>query len=277
MPNEYRNAQPAIAESAGSFTFHDVDPMNVLILAAGYATRLYPLTENKAKPLLEVAGKPMIEWVLDNLAPVPDLGTVYVVTNEKFARDFQAWADEYAKSQPKLTVKIINDGSRSDSDKLGAIGDIRLVLTREELNDESLIVVAGDNLFSEPLTDFVAAAQGSAATLATYDVGDLEAMKKYSAIQIDAQGVITHFEEKPAKPETTLTGIALYYFAPETLELFTTYIAAGNNPDQPGRFIQWLHTRRPVKTFQIKGTWFDIGSKESLEEANTVFAAFARE
>jgi len=199
--------------------------MNVLILAAGYATRLYPLTENKAKPLLEVAGKPMIEWVLDNLAPVPDLGTVYVVTNDKFARDFQTWADEYAKSQPKLTFKIINDGSRSDSDKLGAIGDIRLVLTREELADESLIVVAGDNLFSEPLTDFVAAAQGSAATLATYDVGDLEAMKKYSAIQIDAQGVITHFEEKPAKPETTLTGIALYYFAPETLELFTTYIA----------------------------------------------------
>ncbi len=276
MPNEHKDTQPAIAESIGSFTFHDFNPMNVLILAAGYATRLYPLTENKAKPLLEVAGKPMIEWVLDNLAPVPDLGTVYVVTNDKFARDFQAWADEYAKSQPKLTFKIINDGSRSDSDKLGAIGDIRLVLTREELADESLIVVAGDNLFSEPLTDFVAAAQGSAATLATYDVGDLEAMKKYSAIQIDAQGVITHFEEKPAKPETTLTGIALYYFAPETLELFTTYIAAGNNPDQPGRFIQWLHTRRPVKTFQIKGTWFDIGSKESLEEANKVFAAFAR-
>lgn len=277
MPNEYRNAQPAIAESTDSLTFHDFDPMNVLILAAGYATRLYPVTENKAKPLLEVAGKPMIEWVLDNLAPVPDLRTVYVVTNDKFARDFQAWADEYAKSQPKLTFKIVNDGSRSDSDKLGAIGDIRLVLTREELTDESLIVVAGDNLFSEPLTDFVAAAQGSAATLATYDVGDLEAMKKYSAIQIDAQGVITHFEEKPAKPETTLTGIALYYFAPETLELFTTYIAAGNNPDQPGRFIQWLHTRRPVKTFQIKGTWFDIGSKESLEEANKVFAAFVRE
>ena len=103
----------------------------------------------------------MIEWVLDNtLHRCSDLGTVYVVTNDKFARDFQAWADEYAKSQPKLTFKIINDGSRSDSDKLGAIGDIRLVLTREELADEALIVVAGDNLSSEPLTtDFVAAAQ----------------------------------------------------------------------------------------------------------------------
>lgn len=249
--------------------------MNVLILAAGYATRLYPLTENKAKPLLEVAGKPMIEWVLDNLAPIPDLETVYVVTNDKFAGDFQSWADSYTKARPKIHFKIVNDGSRSDADKLGAIGDIQLVIEREELASKPLIVVAGDNLFSEPLGDFAAQAKGSAATLATYDVDDLEAMKKYSAIKTDKDGVITHFEEKPEKPETTLTGIALYYFAPETLELFTTYIAAGNNPDQPGRFIQWLYTRRPVKTYQIKGTWYDIGSKETLEEANKIFAKFA--
>jgi glucose-1-phosphate thymidylyltransferase len=250
--------------------------MNVLILAAGYATRLYPLTETKAKPLLEVAGKPMIEWVLDNLAPIPDLGTIYVVTNDKFARDFQAWADRYAQAHPKLTFKIVNDGSRSDADKLGAIGDVRLVIDREGLTSAPLIVVAGDNLFSEPLADFAAQARGSAATLATYDVGDLEAIKKYASIQTDAAGVITHFEEKPEKPESTLTGIALYYFSPETLELFTTYIAAGNNPDQPGRFIQWLYPRRPVKTYQIKGTWYDIGSKETLEEAGRIFAQFAK-
>ncbi len=231
--------------------------MNVLILAAGYATRLYPLTKTKAKPLLEVAGKPMIEWVLDNLAPIPDIETVYVVTNDKFAQDFQAWADRYAKSHPELTFKIVNDGSRSDADKLGAIGDIHLVIEREGLKSKPLIVVAGDNLFSEPLADFAAQAEGSVATLATYDVGDLEAIKKYASIQTDAEGVITHFEEKPAKPESTLTGIALYYFSPETLELFTTYIAAGNNPDQPGRFIQWLYPRRPVKTHQIKGKWYE--------------------
>jgi len=249
--------------------------MNVLILAAGYATRLYPLTEKKAKPLLEVEGKPMIEWVLDNLGPIPDIDTIYVVTNDKFATNFQEWADGYANFHPKIKFKIVNDGSRSDDDKLGAIGDIRLVIDRENLTQAPLIVVAGDNLFSEPLDDFAAAAKGSAAMLATYDVGDLEAMKKYSAIQTDAHGVITRFEEKPEKPETTLTGIALYYFAPETLELFTTYIAAGNNPDQPGRFIQWLYSRLPVKTYQIKGTWYDIGSKETLERANEIFAQFA--
>lgn len=250
--------------------------MNVLILAAGYATRLYPLTLHKAKPLLEVAGKPMIDWVLDNLAPIPDLETVYVVTNNKFAKDFQAWADIYRQKKPKFTIKIIDDGSTDDSDKLGAIGDICLVITREELANNDLIVVAGDNLFSEPLAEFARAAKTSEATLATYDVGDLEAIKKYSSITIDSAGVITAFEEKPAEPKNTLAGIALYYFSRDLIPLFTTYIAAGNNPDQPGRFIQWLYQRKPVKAYQIKGTWFDIGSKETLEEANEIFAQFAR-
>src|SRR5215211_260190 len=250
--------------------------MNVLILAAGYATRLYPLTLTRAKPLLEVAGKPMIEWVLDNLAPVPGIETVYVVTNDKFARDFQAWADAYQARAQKLKLKIINDGSKDDADKLGAIGDVNLVLIRENLAKDDLIIVAGDNLFSDPLTEFVAQARGSEATLATYDVGDVEAIKKYSAITINSEGVITSFEEKPVQPKSTLTGIALYYFAKETVPLFTTYIAAGNNPDQPGRFIQWLYQRKPVKTHQIGGTWFDIGSKETLEEANLLFQQFVR-
>jgi|ERR1051325_6812115 glucose-1-phosphate thymidylyltransferase len=250
--------------------------MNVLILAAGYATRLYPLTLTKAKPLLEVAGKPMIEWVLDNLSPIPNLENIYVVTNNKFAKDFQTWAETY-RQRSRLPIKIIDDGSKDDSDKLGAIGDINLVLTREEdLAKSDLIIVAGDNLFSEPLVDFARATQGSKAVLATYDVGDLEAIKKYSSITLDSEGVITEFEEKPAEPQNTLTGIALYYFSPEILPLFRTYVAAGNNPDQPGRFIQWLYTRQPVKTHQIRGTWFDIGSKETLEEANAIFAKFAR-
>jgi glucose-1-phosphate thymidylyltransferase len=245
--------------------------MNVLILAAGYATRLYPLTLNKAKPLLEIAGKPMIEWVVDNLAPVPALGTIFVVTNNKFTSDFQAWADHYQDRQPKLRFKIINDGSESDHDKLGAIGDINLVLTRENLTENDLLVVAGDNLFSESLKDFVDYAKTTEATVAIYDVGKLEAIKKYGAVTIDAAGVITHFEEKPEKPKTTLAAIALYYYSRQVLPLFTTYLAAGNNPDQPGRFLQWLYTRKPVKTFQIKGQWLDIGSKETLEQANQIF------
>lgn len=250
--------------------------MNILILAAGYATRLYPLTLNKAKPLLDVAGKPMIEWVLDNLAPIPDIENVYVVTNNKFAADFQAWADEYVKRQPKLHFKIVNDGSTNDSDKLGAIGDINLVATSQNLANSDLIVVAGDNLFSESLEEFASFAKGHSAVLAVYDVKDLEAIKKYNAIEIDENGVITHFEEKPAEPKSTNTGIALYYFSKEVVGMFETYIAEGNNPDQPGRFIQWLYKRIPVHTWQVPGIWYDIGSKETLEEANTIYAGVAK-
>jgi glucose-1-phosphate thymidylyltransferase len=250
--------------------------MNALILAAGYATRLHPLTLNKAKPLLEVAGKPMIEWIVDHFRNVPDLQTIYIVTNDKFAADFQTWASSYEKRHPASRFKIINDGTTSDSDKLGAIGDINLVLMREEdLTKDDLLVAAGDNLFSESLDRFVAFARDKPATVATYDVGSLEAIKKYGAVTIDESGVITHFEEKPAKPTGTLSAIALYYYAREILPLFTTYLAAGNNPDQPGRFLQWLYTRKPVNTFEIKGLWLDIGSKETLEEASKLFEQFA--
>jgi glucose-1-phosphate thymidylyltransferase len=245
--------------------------MNALILVAGYATRLYPLTLDKAKPLLTVGGKPIIEWVVDNLMDVPDLETVYIVTNDKFASDFQAWSERYQDRQPKFKFKIINDGSKSDEDKLGAIGDIHFVVTRENLSLKDLLVVAGDNLFSESLAGFVASAKETEATVAVYDVGDAEAIKKYGNIAIDANGIITHFEEKPEKPRGTLAAIALYYYSPGVLSLLPTYLAAGNNPDQPGRFVQWLYTRKPVKTFQIKSKWLDIGSKEGLEKANKIF------
>lgn len=246
--------------------------MNVLILAAGYATRLYPLTLNKAKPLLEVAGKPIIEWVVDSLAGVPELETIYIVTNDKFASDFQNWANNYRDRRAKFKFKIINDGSKSDDDKLGAIGDISLVITRENLIQSALLIVAGDNLFSKSLVDFVDYARKTEATVGVYDVGDIEAIKKYGNIDIDAERTITHFEEKPAKPRNTLAAIALYYYSPQVLALVTTYLAAGNNPDQPGRFVQWLYTRQPVKAFQIKGKWVDIGSKETLADADTLFA-----
>jgi glucose-1-phosphate thymidylyltransferase len=258
--------------------------MNALILAAGYATRLYPLTLNKAKPLLEVGGKPIIEWLFDNLASVPALQTAYIVTNDKFASDFQNWANAYrdrsasVKGQSNASaartsdIKIINDGSKSDDDKLGATGDINLVLTRENLINDDLLVIAGDNLFQQPLSDFVNAAKRSQATVAVHDVGNLEAMKKYGTVTVDTKGVITNFEEKPEKPKSTLAAVALYYYSREVLPLFTTYLAAGNNPDQPGLFLQWLYTRKPVNTFEIKGRWLDIGSKETLENADKIFS-----
>ena len=246
--------------------------MKVIILAAGYATRLYPLTLTQPKPLLPVAGKPMIEHVLDNLAPIGGIDRVYVVTNAKFAGHFQQWADRYRATKSKLEFTVVNDGSTDDNNKLGAIGDIHYVLKTQSVDDD-LIVVAGDNLFSERLDAFgTFCRQKNAPVLALYDVGDLEQIKKYNAITLDAAGRITFFEEKPKNPTSTLTGIALYFYPKSTITLIKQYIADGNNPDQPGRLVQWLYPRTPVYTWTVPGLWFDIGSKETLEEANQIFA-----
>ena len=245
--------------------------MKVLILGAGYATRLYPLTLTQPKPLLPVAGKPMIDYVMDNLAAIAGIDRVYVVTNAKFAGHFQKWADDYGKRAP-FAFTIINDGSTDDSNKLGAIGDLNLVLKQERVDDD-LIVVAGDNLFSEKLGAFGEFCRAkNAPVLGLYDVGSLEAAKKYGVVAVGRDGVIADFKEKPAQPATTLIGIALYYYPRATLKLVDQYLAEGNNPDQPGRLIQWLYPRTPVYTWAVPGIWYDIGSKETLEEANRIFA-----
>jgi glucose-1-phosphate thymidylyltransferase len=246
--------------------------MKLIVLAAGYATRLYPLTLNQPKPLLDVAGKPMLEHVLDNLAPVEEIDHVYVVTNGKFAGHFERWAEarRTRRSGPEITV--INDHSTDDSNKLGAIGDLNLVLTQAGIDDD-IVVVAGDNLFSERLGEFGEYCRAKGApVLAVYDVDDLEAIKKYNSIDVDDDGRITFFEEKPANPKSTLTGIALYYYPRSALPLIRQYVEEGNNPDQPGRLVQWMYERTPFYTWRVPGIWYDVGSKETLEEANRIFS-----
>ena len=251
--------------------------MNILILAAGYATRLYPLTENRAKPLLDVAGKPMMEWVIDNLAPIPGISKVFVVTNNKFAKHFEEWAKKYSETHAKLSFEIVNDGSTSDSDKLGAIGDLNFVIQKHGIENEDLLVVAGDNLFSESLEGFGRhALEKNAPVLGIYDVKTLEEAKKYGVVAVDEEGALTSFVEKPAEPPTSLIGIALYYYPKQVVPLIRQYLSEGNNPDQPGRLIQWLYPRTKVYTWSVPGTWFDVGSKETLQQANEIFAQFAK-
>lgn len=246
--------------------------MKVLILAAGYATRLYPLTLTQPKPLLPVAGKPMIEYVLDNIEPIGGIDRVYVVTNAKFADHFQRWADHYRSTKSRLEFTIVNDKSTDDSNKLGAIGDLNLVVQSQNVQDD-LIVVAGDNLFSQSLEGFGALCrEKNAPVLGVYDVGSLDAVKKYSSIDLASDGRITSFVEKPQNPTSTLIGIALYYYPKAVVPLIRQYIAEGNNPDQPGRLIQWLYPRTPVYTWTVPGLWYDIGSKETLDEANRIYS-----
>ena len=244
--------------------------MKLVILAAGYATRLYPLTLTQPKPLLNVAGRSMIDRVLENLVTIGPIDEVVVVSNERFADQFEVWA-QTKRDGMRQRITIVNDGSNSEENRLGAIGDLNFAIREQQLDDD-LIVVAGDNLFSQSLETFGTFCQNlNAPVLGVYDVGRFESAKKYSEVHMDMDGQITSFEEKPESPSTTMIGIALYYYPRLTLSKITGYIDAGHNPDQPGRLIQWLYPREPVYTWAIPGIWYDIGSKETLEEANRIF------
>ncbi len=239
--------------------------MKLLVIAAGYATRLYPLTLNQPKALLPVGGRPMLDRVLGALASVKPDG-IYVVTNSKFAPHFRDWA------AARPDVIVVDDGTTSDEDKLGAIGDIAFVLDQAQVDDD-LVVVAGDNLFSDDLVEFGAFCRArNAPVVALHDVGDLTQMSKYNAIETDEQGRITYFEEKPQNPTSTLTAIALYFYPRHVLPLIRQYVDEGNNPDQPGRLVQWLYSRVDVFTWRVPGDWYDIGSEETLRQADENFS-----
>lgn len=241
--------------------------MKALILAAGYATRLYPLTLDRPKALLPVGGKPMLDHLMEQLEQVEGLDEVYVVTNSKFAEAFREWA----AARSGLPLRIIDDGTVDDDSKLGAIGDLDLTIREAELDDD-LIVLAGDNLFSESIAPFpVFALRKGGPALGVYDVGDLDTIRRYSVIELDDDDRVTKLEEKPERPRSTLAGIALYFYPRSALRYVREYLKDGNNPDQPGRLVQWLYPRTAVYGWRVPGRWFDVGSKETLAEADRAF------
>lgn len=240
--------------------------MKAIVLAAGYATRLYPLTLNTAKPLIEVGGDKLINYLLYDLSKSQDIDKIFVVVNQKFLSNFENWLGE-VKNKIKTKISLVNDGSMDESTKLGAVGDIHFVIENKKIDDD-ILVIAGDNLFSDSFLPFVEyCKKQNAPILGTYDVKDLELVKKLSVIKTDSDGQITHFEEKPQKPTSTMTGIALYFYPKHKIEMIKQYIREGNNPDQPGRLTEWFYRKTPVFTWAVPGTWFDVGSHESLKLA----------
>jgi glucose-1-phosphate thymidylyltransferase len=241
--------------------------VKAVILAAGYATRLYPLTLDRPKHLLELGGKPVLDHLLERL-PLSELDAIYVVTNGKFASRFRDWSRGRSES-----IEVIDDGTTSEDDRLGAIGDLQLVISSRGLDDD-LCVAAGDSLFSERLDGLVSFARArQASATAVYDVVSLEAVKRMSAVGLDEDDRVVAFQEKPERPESTLAGIALYVYTRETLPFVAQYLEEGNNPDQPGRLLEWLYPRVPVYGWRVPGLWFDIGTPDSLAEAATAVAS----
>ena len=242
--------------------------MKAIVLAAGYATRLYPLTESVAKPLLPVGRRPMIDYLLDRLGEVDELDGVHVVTNHKFADSFLRWAETHEATG--VHVDVHDDGTTSEDDRLGAIGDIQYVVAQAGLEHDDLLVVAGDNLFDFNVTDYVRwwRGKGEASAVALYDVGDLELVRKYSTVELDDDDRLVGFVEKPEQPESTLVATATYLFHRDHVPLVARYLDDGNSPDQPGRFVAWLVPRAPVYGYRFEGEWRDIGDAEQLLEAD---------
>lgn len=239
--------------------------MKALILCAGYATRLYPLTVDKPKHLLPIADKPMLNYAIENLEKVSEIDQIYLVTNHKFFPKFQDWIKTL---KIKKKIEVIDDGTMSDDIKLGAIGDMKFVIDKIKINDD-LLVFAGDNLFQLQLTDFIKFSRSkNAPAIAVYDVGSKELVSKYSEVKLDKDKKVTAFTEKPPNPETTFAAICMYLFPKNKLSLVNTYISEGNNPDQPGRYIQWLHKREAVYGFVFTDKWYDIGDINQYNEAD---------
>ena len=236
--------------------------MKALLLTAGYATRLYPLTRDQPKALLHVAGRPMLDWIADKIDEVGAVDELHVVTNARFAEPLEAWA---AARVGRLAPVVHNDGTLSNDDRLGAIGDIAFAVERGGLDDD-LLAVAGDNLFEFSLADYVAwwrgRADGSAVTV--YDLESIELVRQYSVVEVDERDRIVSFVEKPTDPASTLIATASYIYHREHVPLLAQYLAEGNPPDAPGNFIAWLHSRRPVYVYRVEGAWFDIGDREQL-------------
>ena len=237
--------------------------MQTIVLAAGYATRLYPLTRTVAKPLLPLAERPMLDYLLDRIHEVDDVDAVHVVTNHKFAAAFAEWASTRG-------VIVQDDGTTSEDDRLGAIGDIAFVVEHAPVEHDDLLVIAGDNLFDYSLAEFVSfwRDKREASAVVLYDVGDLELVQKYSSVDLDADDRLTAFTEKPEHPTSTLVATAAYLYHREHVPLLERYLAEGNPPDQPGRFLGWLVPRVPVYGFTARGEWRDIGDAQQLLDAD---------
>lgn len=242
--------------------------MKSLLLGAGYATRLHPLTKDRPKPLLPVAGIPILQRICEQLFKVKTLDQIYVVSNHRFAGHYYNWLRDYQHQRAlPVPVEIFDDLTSTPDDRLGAIGDIQFVIQNAKVDDD-LLVIAGDNLIDFSLQDFVEASRPRGTVVCLKDLKSKKQVSHYSAVEINKQGKVVDFEEKPPKSRTTLISLGVYYFGRTHLPLFRQYLEEGHNTDAPGFYLQWLHKQIDVYGHVIEGEWYDIGDIDSYNAAN---------
>jgi glucose-1-phosphate thymidylyltransferase len=245
--------------------------LKAVILAAGYATRLRPLTDDVPKHLLPVGGRPMLDWVLDRVREVQDVDAVHLVTNSRFAPGFARWAEQHG-------VAVHDDGTSSNADRLGAVGDLGLVIEAAGLEEDELVVLAGDNLFEFSLPRFVdwwRAKPQPASAVPLHDVGDPQLATLYGIAETAADDRIMSFVEKPSDPRSTLASTLIYLLPPAHVRLVATYLDEGQSPDNAGSFLGWLAHSEPVYGYRFEGAWYDIGDHDQLLEADNLLRRLA--
>lgn len=243
--------------------------MKTILLAGGFAKRMWPLTKEQPKHLLEVAGKPMMGYVVDKLDNFEIKHKAYLSTNAKFQKNFEEFL---AGLDQGLDIQLVIEDTLSEGEKLGSIGALDMLIRTFEIDDE-LMIIGADNLFGFELQEFYDYfKQKGSDCIAVYDVGSKKKASLYGIVNVDENNQILDFLEKPDDPPTTLAATACYLFTKETVHLVTKYIDEGNNPDAMGFFITWLHKNKNVYAFPFDSEWFDIGSFESLDVANEFYS-----
>jgi glucose-1-phosphate thymidylyltransferase len=249
--------------------------MKIVILAAGYAVRLQPLTLDMPKPLLKIGGRAMIDRIIDRIDELEENRPIYVVSNGKFFRKFEEWL---AASGCADKISLINDHSTANENRLGAVRDLELAIDQKRIDDD-LLVIAGDNLFNMDLNDFLrfARSRSDGISFAVYDIGNPEAAKNFGVVKIDDNNKVVDFEEKPKSPKSTLISTGIYYFPRAKIARIKEYVKLNEKLDAPGYHISWLSKNDKVYGFSFEEDWYDIGNIESYKKADAEYSKKEKE
>lgn len=245
--------------------------MKCVILAAGYATRMYPLTENLPKSLLVVAGKTVLEHILAKVEEVPEIDEIILVSNAKFAGQFREYLK---KSGQDDRITLIDDGTWDNEHRLGAVADLGLAIERRQIDDD-ILVLAGDNLFDFSLRDFVAYFHTvNADCITTYVEENIEALQRTGVAELDPSGRVLSFEEKPKNPRSNNAVPPFYIYTRATIKIIQHFLHSGKNTDAPGQFVSWLVDKQPFYAYKFVGMRYDIGSIAGYEEIKRIFSKY---
>ncbi|MCM8773290.1 MAG: nucleotidyltransferase family protein [Candidatus Omnitrophica bacterium] len=238
--------------------------MKVLILAAGYGTRLYPLTINTSKALLPIKGKVLLNFIMDkidNLKKFFPIEEVIIVSNERFYKDFLDWKKKF-----KFDVRVINDGTSSPENRKGAVGDIDFVIGKEVVESDWL-VVGSDNFFDWGLSDFVhfSLDKRPAITVGVYDLKDKNKATRFGVVKLLDTMKVKDFVEKPKEPFSTCVAVCIYFLCKESLKYIRRFIEETKGVDAVGKYIEWMVKNYTVYGYEFEGNWLDVGHKDALE------------